>query len=266
MAISEYAKHLVIRSPIEPTIVRLSRALGRLTRRRHPEIAHILDEGDFVERGFRSLLRCDSSCIDVGAHLGSQLSVMMRLAPLGRHIAFEPVPYKARWLRRKFPEVEVKEMALSARRGQVTFFVNSTRSGYSSLRPHADVGDQLQEITVEQGRLDDVVGTKRRFDFIKIDVEGGELRVLEGASGLIDCWRPTILLESTESGLAAASVTADDLYDRIVGQHDYRLYPPRAFLEGRPALTRAEFAAAHVYPFQAFNFFAVPAARAPRGA
>jgi hypothetical protein len=40
------------------------------------------------------------------------VSLLMKLAPDGRHMAVEPTPEKARWLRKKFPEVEVRAEAL----------------------------------------------------------------------------------------------------------------------------------------------------------
>ena len=39
-----------------------------------------------------SILRRDSCCIDVGANEGEMLQEMLRLAPQGRHLAFEPLP------------------------------------------------------------------------------------------------------------------------------------------------------------------------------
>ena len=51
--------------------------------------------------------------MDIGCHIGSMLSTILRLAPRGQHWAFEPTPSKAAWLRAKFPEVEVREMALT---------------------------------------------------------------------------------------------------------------------------------------------------------
>ena len=35
---------------------------------------------------------------------------MLKRAPRGSHWAFEPIPAKAEWLRKKFPEVEVREI------------------------------------------------------------------------------------------------------------------------------------------------------------
>jgi hypothetical protein len=89
-------------------------------------------------------------------------------------------------------------------------------------------------------------------------VEGGELAVLEGATGLLARCRPAVLFESTSSGLAAAGVTPGQVYDFLVVRHQYQIFVPRALVSGGRPLDRDSFAAAHLYPFQAFNFFALP--------
>ena len=58
------------------------------------------------------LLEHDSVCFDVGAHEGAVLGEMVRVAPNGRHIAWEPLPALARRLRERFPSVEVRDAAL----------------------------------------------------------------------------------------------------------------------------------------------------------
>jgi hypothetical protein len=43
-----------------------------------------------------------SNCVDVGCHQGAILDVMLRLAPRGRHLAFEPLPHMYAALSRKY--------------------------------------------------------------------------------------------------------------------------------------------------------------------
>src|SRR5690349_17654025 len=93
--IGQYLKHLMVRSPLEQVAFGLKRALEWPERRRNPDLADIHAEPLLVETAIRRLLGRGSRCIDVGAHLGSQLSLFLRLAPQGPHLAFEPVPRKA---------------------------------------------------------------------------------------------------------------------------------------------------------------------------
>jgi FkbM family methyltransferase len=251
-----YLRHLAIRTPIEGLMHRIKRVLGKVQGLQHPELAAILDEAQFVDEACRMILTADANTIDIGAHLGSQLGLQVRLASRGRHIAFEPVPQKARWLRKKFPEVDVREVALHLEAKRNDFFVNSTRSGYSGLRKHEADSDLVYRITVQQQVLDAALGPDADIDFIKIDVEGAELFVLQGAVDVLTRCRPTLLFESTSSGLAAWGLNSDALFEFLT-EHGYQIYLPRAFVATGRALERDEFAVAHQYPFWAFNFFAV---------
>ena len=66
-------------------------------------------------------LHPDSNCLDVGANTGMFLREIERVAPHGHHIAYEPVPSLCAELRRQFPEIDVRQRALSNEDGQSTF-------------------------------------------------------------------------------------------------------------------------------------------------
>ena len=76
----------------------------------------------------------DSNCIDVGAHKGDVLRDMVRLAPAGRHVAFEPLPDFYEELVREFPGVEVRSSALSTEEGEAAFTYVKSNPGYSGFR------------------------------------------------------------------------------------------------------------------------------------
>src|SRR6266852_4019276 len=40
----------------------------------------------------KRILKEDSNCVDIGAHSGSILRLMLECAPRGQHLAFEPLP------------------------------------------------------------------------------------------------------------------------------------------------------------------------------
>jgi FkbM family methyltransferase len=143
------------------------------------------------------LLRDDSCCVDVGAHHGDVLALCRRLAPRGRHFAFEPIPELAAGLRRRFPGVELHEVALTDESGAAPFHHVRTNSGYSGLRRRTfdRPNEQVEMISVRTARLDDVVPADQRVDFVKIDVEGAELQVLRGGIRTISRWRPVIVFE-----------------------------------------------------------------------
>ena len=148
-------------------------------RLRHPELHEIFVEGERIKRLIEKAITANTNCIDVGGHLGSILCEFVRLSPNGRHIAIEPLPYKADWLKRKFPEVKVHQVALGEEEKEVEFFYNPRRSGLSGLLQHGG-RDELKIIKVECKRLDDIVPLDMPIGFLKVDVEGGEYGVLKG--------------------------------------------------------------------------------------
>ena len=251
-------KQSLVRTPLERPLLALRGAWKRLDRRSIRELPELAAEGGHIDRWLRAILRPDSHCIDVGCHIGGTLSLLLRLAPRGRHVAFEPVPEKARRLRRKFPEVEVHQLALSDRTGTVEFFVNQSRPGFSGLKPHGGRRDEIRPIAVGLRRLDDVVEPGRPCRFLKIDVEGAERDVLRGAAGLLRADRPFVLFECTASGLRSHGVDASDVFGFLTEDVGFEVLLPGDALDDGPTLTFDSFRRALDYPFRAFNFIARP--------
>lgn len=254
---SDYIKHLLVRTPLEAPAHWLRELTMLLERRRHPEMRELYLESRHVDRLLRRRLHETSNCIDVGCHIGSMLSVILRLAPGGHHMAFEPIAKKARWLRRKFPEVEVRNCALGEQPGQVTFYENVKQSGFSGMRRHEYGDGEVVETTIECRRLDDEVDARHPVHFIKVDVEGGELGVFRGARRTLEQHRPLLLFECTGSGLEAFGRTARELFDYLDGL-GYGIFLARDAMAAERPLDFAEFEAAQVFPFKAFNFVAQP--------
>jgi FkbM family methyltransferase len=251
---SEQVKHLVIGSPLEPVVGQARRMRARYLRMRAPELAEIWAEPARVDAAVRRLVQPGHNVLDIGAHLGSFTSLASRVSPTGSHIAIEALPYKADWLRRKFPRVHVESVAVSDCAGTVTFHHNVGRSGYSGIDAHAEAGDRVVPLTVRTARIDDIVPVDHRIDFVKIDVEGGELRALTGAPRVLEA-RPPVLFECT-------SGTTDQpmrrlLYDFFVDR-GYRVHMIGAWLAAGSDVPYDDFEAAMVYPFRAFNWLAIP--------
>ncbi len=252
------AKSRLVRTPLEPPLKALRTVWGLRQLWAHPELHAIYTEGIVIDRVLRRIIERDSCCVDVGCHIGSTLSEMLRLAPRGWHAAFEPIASKAEWLRRRFPEVDVFEVALAGTDGTAKFFINTKLTGFSGLQRHGDDGGH-QEVEVRTARLDDILSARRRVDFIKLDVEGGELGVLEGATGTLERHRPRILLECTASSLAAHDVAPAQMFEWL-DSHGYGLWAPADYLARGAPLDLPRFITSITYPFQAFNFFAEPLA------
>lgn len=135
--------------------------------------------------------------IDVGANWGTYTAVLSRLCTKVHSI--EPNPRLARLLQRTVPSnVTVAQCAASRTAGVATLHipVSGYRSldGLASLRPEA--GEAVERVDVPAIALDTFAA--REIGFVKIDVEGFEIEVLDGAARLIAMRRPTLLIEIEE--------------------------------------------------------------------
>ena len=153
-------------------------------------------DNDHLRAILGAILQPDSNCIDIGAHDGVFLREIVRLAPRGHHIAYEPLPEFAAKLAAEFPAVTVRASALSDHAGDAEFVHVLTRPGWSGFRERPYPGNEsVRRITITTESLDDALEPDYVVHFIKIDVEGAEEQVLRGAMQTIRRHRPVIALE-----------------------------------------------------------------------
>lgn len=138
-----------------------------------------------------ALIRPDDVCFDVGANTGFYTVLMARRASGGRVHSFEPVAFNWHLLNcnvalNGLANVCVSQCALGDKVGAVEFS-QSTDGAYSSL---IAVGRRPEERRVEV-RIDTLPNYLQRHgiarvDVVKIDVEGAESLVLEGAKAVFE--------------------------------------------------------------------------------
>ncbi|MGB3760542.1 MAG: FkbM family methyltransferase [Rivularia sp. (in: cyanobacteria)] len=258
MLIKEYIAHQLIGTSLERTASKLREFTKTLERRKHPELHEIYAESERSELAMSRIINSSMNCIDIGAHLGSVLNLINELSPNGKHTAIEPIPYKYEWLKRKFPNAEIFQVALSDTNGEVDFYLQSQRSGFSGLKLHGSnsADGEVEILKVNCVRLDDIVPSDLPIGFIKIDVEGGELAALKGGETILNRYHPTILFECAQSGLKAHNVSQSEIYD-FFHAHGYSLFLIKDWLAQNEPLNYERFIKSMEYPFQAFNFLAV---------
>jgi FkbM family methyltransferase len=151
--------------------------------------------------------RPDSNCIDIGCHKGEILDLFLAQSPQGTHYGFEPIPvlFQALKLRYTSENTHILDIALSNQAGTASFNYVVSNPSYSGLlkRKYDRAQEEDTLITVRTERLDEVLPANFRVDMIKIDVEGGEWVVLQGAINTIKRWKPTIIFEH---GLGASEM------------------------------------------------------------
>ncbi len=149
----------------------------------------------------------------------------------GAVFAFEPHPEVFVELQRQFGDLancRLFRLALSSRRRDGVYLcvpklrgiVPEPALSYLSTTPEPGA------IPVEVRRLDDFAGELAKIDFIKVDIEGGEVDFLEGSSQTIATHRPLILFECMDMDRQYEVVR------RFAEPRDYHLCELDA--EGRP--------------------------------
>ncbi|BBK29632.1 FkbM family methyltransferase [Stella humosa] len=191
------------------------------------------DHGEPELRFVPALCHSRELALDVGANHGTYACAMVRHA--SRTIAAEPNPELARVLRRRLDaairagRATVLEAAISDGEGSIPLFVPTGQPGLASVEGHAAGGGRT--VTVARRPIDSL--DLPRTGFIKIDVEGHELAVIEGARGLLARDRPNLLIEAEDrhrpGALAAIRAILDPLGYRGFFLLDGRLEPIARF-------------------------------------
>ena len=171
-------------------------------------------------------LPADANCVDVGAANGEILKHIARVAPRGRHIAYEPVSTFHSELVALFPQVDVRRVALSDSNGETTFTYVQDRPWVSGFRARVDQngGHERQTITVRTARLDDDLPPGYVPDFIKIDVEGAEESVFRGALGTITRHRPIVAFQHGRGTAEAYGTTPTAIYRLLTKDAGLRIF------------------------------------------
>ena len=156
---------------------------------------HILDMHvtDFMIGQTTPYLNKFKNTLDIGAATG------MYSSHFAEHsksvICFEAVPPVYEQLvkiKEKYNNVIAHNLAVSDKIGTLDFYVDDKRLSNSSFQNLVEGQKiQVETVTIDSLKLIDI-------GFIKVDVEGVELDVLNGASDTIDEYKPTCMVEVYE--------------------------------------------------------------------
>ncbi len=177
-----------------------------------------------VQRALLEYLKEGQVCYDVGANTGYfSLLASVLVGARGHVYSFEPLPPNIAQLRETMTLNRVENhtlvgKAVSNAAGAVRFWTGDGNPRRASLIPWK--GDR--HVDIETVTLDDFTREGRWPDMIKVDVEGAETLVLEGASDLLSSDRPiTWIIEIHD-------LKNEQTAPRLLEDHGYttRLLPP----------------------------------------
>ncbi len=177
------------------------------------DISNVVDH--YVYFGFEryvyqkelDVIRNAKLIIDVGANIGISFSWFARQNPNARIIAFEPHPETAKRAleqieRNKFRNVELKQIGLGNQETELSIYEVDDHNPGMNRVSYGQMQRPSRKIPVK--RLDDVLASLQlsQPDFIKMDVEGFEYFVLQGAAETLKTW-PVLFVEVDDKFLTA---------------------------------------------------------------
>jgi FkbM family methyltransferase len=227
-----YAKPVVlqdvygVRFILEPwdAAARGERVSGAFYRDEFSALRRLISEGDTV--------------FDLGANVGLHAALFSKwVGSAGRVLAFEPVPETAWQLREtlalnRCANVEVYELAILDRAGHAEMNTFGPRHAAWNTFGRPKFGDVTANdvITVPIQDLDTFCNDERidHIDFLKIDVEGFERSVIQGAKELLTSNRiGSLSFEISQIPLEGSGVKPKEIFDalRACGYAAYRYDP-----------------------------------------
>lgn len=168
---------------ISESVMMYARSIGKYEIAKSVLIQRTLGQGDVF--------------VDVGANKGDfTLLAAAVVGTSGTVLSIEPHPENVHWINASiaengFENIEVLQLACSDRDGTAQLHVARRSGGHSIVRSGRDA------IEVPTRRLDDLVTERgiERVHAIKIDVEGAERLVLDGAAETLRRHRPVVFLD-----------------------------------------------------------------------
>lgn len=217
----------------------------------------------FERRLFVSLVREGDTVFDVGANFGLYSVLASARLRGGSLHAFEPNPelfpiLKSNLEKRPFGRLEAHQVAIGAMRGNVAFNC-AVDSAFSSIIETERVATE-RTVVVPMTTIEAFMEERGipRVDLVKIDVEGYEPEVLQGARRLLERPdAPIVFIEVAQANLQPRKMTQGAVLDELV-RCGYEVLVAEPQL--RP-LTGVERDSGRI---EAENFLAVKSARRDR--
>ena len=163
-----------------------------------------------------------TTVIDVGANEGQFALAARVAAPQAQIIAFEPLTEAADVFRKNFagdPRTRLEQVALSSQAASATIYVTNRADSSSILKPgdaQAEIFNvhEVGRIPVQTLRLDAALRADELNApcMLKLDVQGAELRVLEGAGALLESVSH-VYIETSFTILYEGQPLFRDIYD-----------------------------------------------------
>lgn len=207
--------------------------------------AVLLAQGDWFEAEmelWRTQIRPDMTVIDVGANVGVYtFSAAQRVGETGKVIAIEPFKACVNCLQEtsrinQLPWVKIYEAAASDHCGSAKLSLHNASELNEVISDNSPNYDLANTVTIQCLTLDSLIETENltRVDWLKIDAEGHEIKVLQGAERLLTEFKPNIIYENI-----AGAHGSNGAIMQYIQAKGYQVYSYRPYIQELVPVTDA---------------------------
>jgi FkbM family methyltransferase len=181
-------------------------------------------EDAFEIKVIHSLIEHGQTVLDIGANIGFYTDIFSNIVGSdGKVHAFEPDILNYSHLKKIFGRknnVILQQKAISERTEPLKIFTSKLLNVDHRTYP---IEQFETSYDIEAISIDDYVAEVFKVDFIKMDIQGHELKALRGMKKTLDLFKPILLTEFWPSGLKQAGDSAGD-YLSLVQSYGYSIY------------------------------------------
>jgi FkbM family methyltransferase len=191
---------------------------------------------------WRTQIRPDMTVIDVGANVGVYtFSAAQRVGETGKVIAIEPFKACVNCLQEtsrinQLPWVKIYEAAASDYCGSAKLSLHNASELNEVISDNSPNYDLANTVTIQCLTLDSLIETENltRVDWLKIDAEGHEIKVLQGAERLLTEFKPNIIYENI-----AGAHGSNGAIMQYIQAKGYQVYSYRPYIQELVPVTDA---------------------------
>ena len=167
----------------------------------------------------------------------------LKLAPKGEHFAFEAIPVYYDRLEKEFGKtVNLRHCAITNYVGETTFNYVESNPMFSGIKKRDyPKSEKISQMVIRTNTLDNALQDCPNIDLIRIDVEGAEYDVIDGAKRTIFEHQPVVLFEHQEGAAGYYENGPDKMWDILVDQLGMKLNTLQGFIEDKKPFTAAHF-------------------------
>jgi FkbM family methyltransferase len=203
----------------------------------------------------KSHLKPGMTVLDVGAHLGL-MSVISSgiLGPSGKVYAFEPSPFTFSQLKKVIAlnaghaPVKLFPYVVSKQNGLVDFFLSEDEGSNSNSMVEKHHQNRIN-IPIESVSIDQFVTEQNihKVDLLKVDAEGSELDVLQGAEMTLRKLKPLVILAVHPRLIVNNNQSTGTIY-QFIKQNNYRIFLGQKELSEKDFTSIQDFFDVHLIP------------------